>query len=214
MVRKKLPCIAAVAVLSLGFCVVLLLSSGCNVVHQLKVNTNVVVHDTLKVPREEVTAMLVADDKVFLFYDATGLINVYTTEGAFCYGLQVKSSNNGKGDIAYRDGKLYINSRENVIYAFSEQELIDMIAFVDDNKAYKMMEPVFDAEKSVTDEEYTYYLLRSVDKVARGKAGESMETIIELPRFEYGKLLIMVCGAACLVFVGLTELAAFRARKQ
>ena len=80
--------------------------------------------NTELIPREKVTTFGVNESVIVLFYDQQGLANVYSHEGTFLYGLQVRTIKNGKGGIALKDGVLYIKARGNRMYVFKEDGLI------------------------------------------------------------------------------------------
>lgn len=77
------------------------------------------------IPQTDLTAFCVTDSEIILYYDESGITNIYSLDGKFCYGIQTETSRNGFGDIEYTDGLLYIMSRSNRIYIFDKKELTD-----------------------------------------------------------------------------------------
>ena len=139
-----------------------------------------IIHKTPQIPPyQEITSMVIEDGKIFLFFDAEGLVNVYSIDGVFQYALQVNSSTSGRGDIAYNDEKLYIFTRENHIYVFEDQKLIQHIEFAQEKEKYRRYEKSLLSENnSNIYEGETYYLLRTVSMVTKVTAdGESVVVI-------------------------------------
>lgn len=139
-----------------------------------------VIHKTPQIPpHQEITSMLLEDGRIFLFFDSCGLVSVYSVDGEFLYGIQVNSSASGRGDIAYNDEKLYIFTRENHIYVFEDQKLIQHIEFAQEKEKYRRYEKSLLSENnSNIYEGETYYLLRTVSMVTKVTAdGESVVVI-------------------------------------
>ena len=138
-----------------------------------------VIHKTPQIPpHQEITTMLVEDGKIFLYFDLDGVVNVYSVDGVFLYGIQVKSSTSGRGDIAYADQKLYIFSRENHIYVFEDQKLIEHVEFAQEKEKYRHFEKLL----LTKDDSYiyggeTYYLLKTVSMVTKVVDGKRVVVI-------------------------------------
>ena len=64
-------------------------------------------------------------DRLYLYFEEYGIVNVYARSGPFLYGIKVGHSRNGKGAIAIVDGLLYVKARGNIIYIFDGEELVD-----------------------------------------------------------------------------------------
>ena len=141
-----------------------------------------VIHKTQQIPPgQKVTSMLIEDGEIFLFFDADGLVNVYSVDGIFQYGLQVNSSTSGRGDIAYDDGKLYVFTRENQLYIFEEQKLIQHIDVVSEKQKYlSYEEQLLSKEKNHVYRGETYYLLKSVSMVTKVTADDKSVVLINL----------------------------------
>ncbi len=109
--------------------VLILHNEGFSAVATWKTVGKVVVHQEEAVPRAKIAEVIVKDDRIYLFYDSCGLVNVYTTDGIFQYGLQVGTLANGRGDIAFAGEKLLIKARGNVIYVFDSEKLETFVEF-------------------------------------------------------------------------------------
>lgn len=120
-----------------GILIVILLLSEALILHHegfdhvktYKTVGKVIVWQEEHIPRSEIREVLVRDGKIYILYDTCGLVNVYSSAGAFQYGLQVSTSSNGKGDIAFAGDQLLIKARDNVIYVFDEAKLAYFIQF-------------------------------------------------------------------------------------
>ena len=87
-------------------------------------NFGYTINDKEIVPREIISSFIVDNGLIYVFYESTALVNVYSTEGAFMYGIRVSSIQNGRGDIAVKDGILHIASRTKYHYEFDKTDLI------------------------------------------------------------------------------------------
>lgn len=138
-----------------------------------------ILHRTELIPREDITSFAVDNEKIYVFYDETALVNVYDTAGSFEYGIQIATIPNSHGDIAALDGKLFVKSRRPVIFVFQEDQ---MIACIDPNSSYEeyisARETLF-GEKNVTDGEHEYQLSASSNDIIRR---DTQETVIDLPQ--------------------------------
>lgn len=139
-------------------------------------------------PYEEISSMIVEDGSVFLFYDPYGIVNVYSTEGDFQYGIQVYTIANSYGDFAYKDSNLYILSRGNQIYKFAETELLTVIDSALEPERFRRYEALYlSAEKNTVYHGEQYYLLKDVNKVTKESATGEFITVIDLePTFRIG----------------------------
>ena len=91
--------------------------------------------------REQVTKLIVADEKLVLFYEDAGYVAVYTQTGEFLYGIQVDTSDKGTGNISFLDGGLVIKSKANSVYYFDGSFLIDSFHISSDNlDQYRLLE--------------------------------------------------------------------------
>ena len=69
------------------------------------------------------------DERLYLYYEADGAVNIYSREGSFLYCILVGHIQNGKGAIAIVDGLLYIKARGNIIYILDGENIIDIAVF-------------------------------------------------------------------------------------
>lgn len=140
------------------------------------------VHMEELVPREEATALLVADGMIFLYYEDSGLVNAYTTEGEFQYGVQIADGNNGRGSIGYSGGRLYVKARVKGIFVFEGTELVQVEVLSQNPEEYGRLERIADAEDPVSDGTYTYYYIGETNQITRSGSGNPVETVVQLPR--------------------------------
>jgi hypothetical protein len=173
----------------LGCCALFLLHNeeAVNLSNIVKLETpgDFIVHSSERIPKENVTSMIVADGMIFLHYDATGLVNVYDTSGAFQYGIQICTLPNGSGDIAYDAGMLYCYARGNVIYKFDGTSLVDAVQFHagnPDNIRFEQYEVLFNQQKNHEYNGEQFYLLKEQNIVTKKDAQNQFETIIILAK--------------------------------
>ncbi|MBE6950882.1 MAG: PQQ-like beta-propeller repeat protein [Ruminococcaceae bacterium] len=141
-----------------------------------------------KIPREKADELLAADGSVYLYYEDFGLVNVYTTEGAYQWSYQVAPGKNGVGGIGYADGIFYLRSRSNGVFAFKGTELASADVPNEDE--------IVDEPNPVTDSGYTYYYNAEANQINRAKPGEALETVVQLPQMNPVVLpLFAVIGA-------------------
>ena len=134
--------------------------------------------DTELVPREEMTSFVIAEDKVYTYYDRSGLVNVYFLDGSFCYGIQVPTLKSGKGDIALHEGLLIINSRRSFVYFFDEGELVDLFQPIDKPDRYLALRELFSQEKNHEDGANVYQLSPSSNDIV---STDNTSVLIDLP---------------------------------
>ena len=117
-----------------------------------------ILHEQELIPWESATSFLLADGKIYIYYDAYGLVNVYLMDGSFDYGIQIPTIKSGKGDIAFHDGHLYIESRRAIYYVFNHQKLVETIVPSDDVERFVSQRKLFDQEKNHWDGDCRYQL--------------------------------------------------------
>lgn len=117
-----------------------------------------ILHEQELIPWESATSFLLADGKIYIYYDANGLVNIYLMDGSFDYGIQIPTIKSGKGDIAFHDGHLYIESRRAIYYVFNHQELVETIVPSDDVEKFVSQSKLFDQEKNHWDGDCRYQL--------------------------------------------------------
>ena len=137
------------------------------------------IHEEERVPRKAADAMIVADGEIFLFYEDLGLVNAYSTGGAFLRGYQIETISNGVAGIGYHDGVLYIDGRSG-IYGFRGEELVvSEVCHGDD--AYQKISGIVREPDPVDDGGYTYYYNAEAGRINRNQPGEALETVVQLP---------------------------------
>ncbi|MDD6883630.1 MAG: hypothetical protein PUD50_07980 [Eubacteriales bacterium] len=136
------------------------------------------------VPREDVETFLVSDGFLFLFYDDVGIVNVYTVDGAFQYGIQIFTSTSGCGAMNYSDGLLYIESRLNVRYVFEKKICKQCIIceYRVNEEEYKRLDPFFE---DVPDREWdgaSYSLSSDQSEILRIRQDGTETVVLALPK--------------------------------
>lgn len=150
-----------------------------------------ILHRTELVPREEITSFIVDNGKIYIFYDETALVNVYRIDGSFEYGVQISTIQNGHGDIATLDGKLYIDSRQPIIFVFQDDQMIESIDPYSSYEKYISIREIFSGEKNTEDGKYNYQLFESSNDIIRQ---ETQETIIDLPHRSHIAEHLLILG--------------------
>lgn len=134
------------------------------------------------VPRSDLTSFQVTESTLILYYDAAGLVNVYTLEGEFLYGIQIQTIRNGSGNFVFQDHTLYILSRGNRMYAFREHNLIDSYLYTEAPEEFRQIESWMMQNKCHSMEDTTYYYLSESNQIAKTVPFGIMETVISLPK--------------------------------
>lgn len=147
----------------------------------LKENELYRIYDVECVPMTDVTTFCVSDGTIVLYYEESGLTNIYALDGTFQYGLQTATSRNGHGDIMYHNGYLYIMSRPNRIYIFDETELVDTFLPSDNRAEFLRIEEMMRSNTQHSLDGETYYYLENVNKIAKTSLSGEMTDIIVLP---------------------------------
>lgn len=199
--RRKLllGIIGLIVFINAGILVVSLSNNEFAHINSLKEKDLFRILDTECVPREDVTSFCVSDGAIMLYYDESGLTNVYSLDGAFLYGLQTATSQNGHGNIKYHNGYLYIMSRPNRIYIFDKTELVDTFLPSDDWTEFLRIEEMMRSNAQHSLDGETYYYLENVNKIAKTSISGEMTDIIVLPEMDsndgtaFVLLLISLC---------------------
>lgn len=132
------------------------------------------------VPREEISLFLVTEELIFVYFDYNGIINIYTQDGIFLYGLQIDSLKNGVGDIAFREGILYIKARGNMIYLFKETVLVDNFRRQENPDTYKEIELLMDGEPCHQINNVKFF--SSNNQIMKISEGNAIQPVISLPQ--------------------------------
>ena len=148
-------------------------------------------HRTEQVPREDVTSFIVDNGKIYIFYDETALINVYTIGGLFQYGIQIATIPNGHGHIAVQDGILFVQSRLPIIFIFQDEQLVDSIEPDNSYEKYISARAIFSSEKKTADDIYNYQLSVSNNDIIRQ---DTQKTVIDFPKKSYTAEHLLIAG--------------------
>lgn len=133
-----------------------------------------------QVPREDLSLYLVTDERIFLYYDYEGVINVYSLEGNFLFGLQIQSLRNGTGDIAFSKGFLYIKARGNTIYIFDDMTLVSSFDRADNPNEYIAIELLMNGAPCHEVDGVKYYA--AGNEIVKSESGYPLQTVISLPK--------------------------------
>lgn len=133
-------------------------------------------------PRDELTSFIITKDSIILYYDAAGLVNVYSIEGEFQYGIQIELIDNGKGNIGVGNDKLYIESRGGRIYVFVGMDCEDSFRRREYPERYTYIARFLNQEKGHSDGIATYYYQKEVSQIQRKDAQGNITAVISLPQ--------------------------------
>ncbi len=156
--------------------------------------------NTELIPREKVTTFCVTDSVIVLFYDAQGLVNVYSLDGSFLYGLQVLTLRNGIGDIAVAGDYLYIKPRGNRMYVFEEKELIRNFRYSEDPTEYRRIEEILAGNENHSINEESYHYLPDTNQIVKRAPEGAMISVVTMPKINsdaqmLGIFLLMLIAA-------------------
>ena len=140
-----------------------------------------IIHEQELVPKENVDLFIAGNGKLFVFFIDNELINVYDDTGSFLYGIQLPDGQNGRSDMAYQDGKLYVDNRGSGYYVFDGRELLRFERGIVSNEKRKELEPFFTGEYTHTDGEVTYLYVQEENKFIRNCSG-CMEDFLQFPK--------------------------------
>ena len=155
-------------------------------------NTHIM-HETERIPKENVDIFLVGDGKLFVFFIDNELINVYDDTGSFLYGIQLPDGQNGISDMAYQDGKLYVDNRGSGYYVFEDRTLLRFERGSVNNEARKELKPYFTGEYPHTDGETTYLYVVEENKFICNISGCS-EDFLQFPKRNENVIPLLIIG--------------------
>lgn len=187
--------------------ILILHNEGFSTIATWKTVGKVVVHQEEAVPRAKIAEVIVKDGKIYIFYDTCGLVNVYTTDGMFQYGLQVGTLANGRGDIAFVGEKLLIKARGNVIYVFDGRNLETFVEFLhteskngtEQARLYDELESCFSAQKPRSYQGKFYTISESgTELLVRNTESSASKPVDFLPRRNTWAYIVLL-GACILV---------------
>lgn len=161
-----------------------------------------VFHSTERIPRAAPDILIAEDGKLFLFYIDAELVNVYTDSGDYLYGFQFPDGQNGRSDMCYKNGLLYVDARCSGIYVFQDTQLLRFEEQHNLNAGYEELTKEFTGEEDHTDGEYLYSYVEESNRIQR-LSGEGLETVLQFPERRYDPASF---GALLLVMVLLGNL--------
>lgn len=156
-------------------------NEGFHSIRPVEADSGYLLHEKEQIPREKIDLFLVNQGKIYLFYEDSELLNVYADSGEFLYGFQFPDAQNGRSDIAWEEGILYVHERGSGYYAFQGRDLIRFERGSIYNEERKELQTFFKGEYSHTDGVYTYTYLEKENKLVRG-TGETEEVFLEFPK--------------------------------
>ena len=162
-------------------------------IRPLQDKTAHIIHEQELVPKEDVDLFIAGDEKLFVFFIDNELINVYDDTGSFLYGIQLPDGQNGVSDLAYQDGKLYVDNRGSGYYDFHGKDLLRFERGSVYNEARKELELLFTGEYAHTDGEATYLYVREENKFIRNING-CAEDFLQFPKRNKNVIPLLVLG--------------------
>lgn len=174
----------SIIVLEIIALALLIFNEGFSHVSRIRREKEYIIHEEEKIPREELTSFLIADDKFFLFFDYTGLVNVYDLDGNYLYGIQFATGNNGEGNITYVDvdNCFYIDSRSGVIFAFDGTTLVRAFTYVEDGNAFDRIQIYMTRNKNHSVDGIEYYYGKTENQIFTNNIEGKPYTIIDMPQ--------------------------------
>ena len=162
-------------------------------VRPLQDKTAHIIHEQELIPKENVDLFIAGDGKLFVFFIDNELINVYDAAGSFLYGIQLPDGQNGISDMAYQDGKLYVDNRGSGYYVFEDGNLLRFERGSINNEARKELEPFFIGEYAHTDGETTYLYVEEENKFIRNTNG-CAEDFLQFPKRNENIIPLLLLG--------------------
>lgn len=143
-----------------------------------------VLHHAALIPRDSPDILIAEDDKLYLFYTNTELLNVYTTSGDYLYGFQFPDGQNGKSGVHCKNGFLYVNARGSGIYVFQDTQLLRFEEQHYLNSGYDELESMFTGEDDHQDGEYIYEYVKDTNTILRSNQ-DGAEVVLQFPARKY-----------------------------
>lgn len=140
-----------------------------------------IIHEQELIPKENVDIFIAGEGKLFVFFIDNELINIYDDAGSFLYGIQLPDGQNGVSDMAFQDGKLYVDNRGSGYYIFEGRNLLRFERGSIDNETRKELESFFTGEYAHTDAEVTYLYVEEENKFIRNINGRT-EDFLQFPK--------------------------------
>lgn len=179
MKDKYLKILYAIVLVGIVIALVLSLASEeFDTLLALNAEGTYLIHEEALIPREDADILLAAENKLYLYYKNSELLNVYSTDGQFLYGIQFPDYQNGIATFLYMDGLLYADIPLSGIYIFDDCALVRY----DDSTAYYLeIRDLFTEEYPNSDGEYTYIYVAETNRVLRTGKGEP-EVLLRFPQ--------------------------------
>lgn len=152
-----------------------------------------IIHEQELIPKENVDIFIAGDGKLFVFFIDNELINVYDELGSFLYGIQLPDGQNGRSDMAFLDGKLYVDNRGSGYYVFDGRELLRFERGIVSNEERKELEPFFTGEYAHTDGKVTYLYVEEKNKFIRNING-CAEDFLQYPKRNENVIPLLMLG--------------------
>ena len=162
-------------------------------VRPLQDKTAHIIHEQELIPKENVDIFIAGDGKLFVFFIDNELINVYDAAGSFLYGIQLPDGQKGISDMAYQNGKLYVDNRGSGYYVFEDGNLLRFERGSINNEARKELEPFFIGEYAHTDGETTYLYVEEENKFIRNING-CAEDFLQYPKRNENVIPLLLLG--------------------
>lgn len=162
-------------------------------VRPLQDKTAHIIHEQELIPKENVDIFIAGDGKLFVFFIDNELINAYDAAGSFLYGIQLPDGQNGISDMAYQNGKLYVDNRGSGYYVFEDGYLLRFERGSINNEARKELEPFFIGDYAHTDGETTYLYVEEENKFIRNING-CAEDFLQYPKRNENIIPLLLLG--------------------
>ena len=150
-------------------------------VRSLQDKTAHIIHEQELIPKENVDIFIAGEGKLFVFFIDNELINIYDDAGSFLYGIQLPDGQNGVSDMAFQNGKLYVDNRGSGYYVFEGRNQLRFERGSAYNEARKELELFFTGEYIHTDAEATYLYVEEENKFIRNINGRT-EDFLQFPK--------------------------------
>ena len=171
----------------------LTIGSGFTLHFNIREDNGISIIKEANVPLENPTQLAGGDNTIFIYYESTGLVNAYSIDGSFLYGLHFKDIKNGRGEIAFDNDLLYILARDNTVYVLNNGKLIGQYS-----ESEMQLPEKFDKEKlEVFVDGHLYkYTNGGIERISPFSENE---VVIELPR--KSSIIDVVITAIPLIFL-------------
>ncbi len=160
--------------------IILVRGEGFARLRPLKNEKDYMIHYTENVPREDLSSYIVTEENIYLYYEATGLVNVYSTDGSFRYGIQTDTARNDYGDIAFINGYLYIRSRNSTMYVFDDEVNARTFSYTENKSGFLTVERKMEETKKHFNSTGKFYY--NSDTIGMTDKEGNRHTLIELPK--------------------------------